>query len=501
MSQLLKELFVVLALCAPVWYLARRLFVPQTAADVFDRRRNVWLVLTVVGLISPSFWLYCLVAAPLLFWIARRDPNPAALFLLMFYAVPHIALPVPPIIVNELFNLSHFRLLVFVVLVPAALRVSGQRRQARTGGLDLMDTLLLLLTCVVIGLFIPYESATNSLRRLFLFGVDTLVVFYVFSRLGPGTDAIKGCLSAWLLAGMLMAPVAVFEALRSWLLFVPIGERWGAPNSFAFLLRGDRLRAQASTGHALALGYWLAMAWGFFLVLRRDWPQRWARYGVGVLVLGGLWASLSRGPWLTAVVLTIVYLLLDPKGAGSAVKALAGLSLAAALLLLSPVGDRIIDYLPFVGTVDSYNVDYRQQLFEMAWPLILQNPLGGNPDVMLNLESLRQGQGIVDLVNGYIFMALFYGLGGLALFTALLMTAAWRPLTVWARSKIASPDTAYLAAVLVAAILATMFYIATAGYDHTTYILAGLCASCWRIAARAPAPVEIMASARSATTV
>jgi hypothetical protein len=38
--------------------------------------------------------------------------------------------------------------------------------------------------------------------------------------------------------------------------------------------------------------------------------------------------------------------------------------------------------------------------------------------------------------------------------------------------------------------LATMFFIATAGYGPITYVLAGLCASCWRLAQRSPGATD-----------
>ena len=490
MNQALKELIVVLLLTVPVWVMARRLYVPLMPADVFDRRRNVWLALTVAGFLAPSFWLYALVAAPLMIWAGRRDPNPAGFYLLIFYAVPNAAVPIPPVLVNQLFDLSHLRLLSLVLLVPAAWHLVRRQRSGIRQGMDAMDLMLLAMATLMIVLFVPFESATNSLRRLFLLCIDTLVLYYVFSRACRSPAAIRDCLWAWVLAGMLLAAVAIFESARSWLVYVPIADRWGVPNSFAWLLRGDRLRAQASTGHALALGYWLAIAWGFFLLVHRAWPQRWARYAVGALLLGGLAASLSRGPWLTAALMTVLFLLLNPKGIGPAVKAIAGLVVVCALVLLSPLGSRIIDYLPFIGTVDSGNVDYRQQLFDMAWPLILQNPWGGNPDVMLNLESLRQGQGIIDLVNGYIFVALFYGLGALALFVGFMSVSVLRALSVWAQCKRADIEWAYVAAALASAVLSTMFYIATAGIDHTAYLLAGMCAGCWSHLRDAPARAD-----------
>ena len=64
----LKELFVVLVIATLVFRLAKpaaNLFI--TPADL-ARRRNVWYLLTIVGFLSPSFWLYVLVAVPAMAW-------------------------------------------------------------------------------------------------------------------------------------------------------------------------------------------------------------------------------------------------------------------------------------------------------------------------------------------------------------------------------------------------------------------------------------------------
>jgi hypothetical protein len=490
MIQDLKALVVVLGLSLPVWWFARRHFAQFSSLEVFDRRRNVWLAITVIAFVAPNIWIYAMFAVPIMVWAGQRDPNPAALCLLLFYAVPPASVPIPAFVINEFFNISHLRLLGFTVLLPAALAHHKASASRGRSGPDVMDVILLSFMALTIVLFVPYENITNSVRRTFLFALDTVLLFYVFSRVGPGISAIRDCLSTWLLAGLLLSPIAMFEMTRFWLLYVPIADRWGDPNVFAFLTRGSSLRAQASAGHSLALGYWFAMALGFFMLLQRYWQPRWARYALGLLMLGGLWATLSRGPWLTAFLFVVLFLLLNPHGATAAIKAIAGLTAVVLLVLLSPLGDRLINYLPFVGTVDSGNVEYRQQLIDVAWPLILQNPMGGNPDVMTQLESLRQGQGIIDLINGYIAVALFTGFGGLALFAGLLSLAALRALAAWFRLRRADPDAAHVAAALAAAMLATMFFIFTAGYGPTTYVLAGLCASCWHVARRASTSVD-----------
>lgn len=418
-------------------------------------------------------------------WCGSQDENPAALYLLLMYVVPPVNVPIPTVIINQLFDLSNLRLLALAILLPAAIRMRNNEATRSGRRIDSMDYMVLAYMTLVLLLFIPYESITNTLRRLFLYGLDTLLIYYVFSRVGPSITSLRDCMASWLLAGLLFAPVALFETGRMWLLYTGIPERWGDPNEYAWLFRGDLLRAQASTGHAIPLGYMLAMAWGFFLYVQKYWASKWPRYVLGALLIGGLWSTFSRGPWLTAALFTIIYLVLSPGGLAAAARTIAGLLMMLIIIIASPLGDEVLAYLPFVGNFDGGSVDYRKQLLQVSLQLIGQNPLFGSPDVLLQLESLRQGQGIIDLINGYIQIALFYGLVGLGLFVALLILGIRRGVSAWHRVRGSDFDSGRAMAALVAAMVSSMFFIATASYGHTTYILAGLLAGSWYITSHA----------------
>ena len=198
-------------------------------------------------------------------------------------------------------------------------------------------------------------------------------------------------------------------------------------------------------------------------------------------MLLGLLVAYSRGPWVVAVVGFFVYAALQPDGLSRFVKYSIVAVAFATLVLVSPIGERVIDNLPFVGTVDAQNVIYRQRLAEVSWQLILQNPLFGNPFVLTQMEELRQGQGIIDLVNSYASVALLYGLVGLAMFVGVLvvgMGAIYRTSRAW---READPDVALLGSALLTAIIATLVMMATGSFGSILaqmyWVLAGLAAS------------------------
>jgi len=88
------------------------------------------------------------------------------------------------------------------------------------------------------------------------------------------------------------------------------------------------------------------------------------------------------------------------------------------LLAVVPGGQKVLDLLPFIGTVEAENITYRQQLIDNAMIVIQRNPWLGSFDYRSTpeMQSLTQGQGIIDIVNTYIGIALSVGLIGLTLF-------------------------------------------------------------------------------------
>jgi O-antigen ligase len=94
------------------------------------------------------------------------------------------------------------------------------------------------------------------------------------------------------------------------------------------------------------------------------------------------------------------------------------LAIAVPLLVALPAGKEILDYLPFIGTVEAENITYRQRLVEISMREILEHPLFGVFDYIYSpaMQELKQGQGIIDIVNTYMGIGLSSGLAGLSIF-------------------------------------------------------------------------------------
>jgi O-antigen ligase len=157
-----------------------------------------------------------------------------------------------------------------------------------------------------------------------------------------------------------------------------------------------------------------------------------------------------------------------------------------ALVALSPLRDKVVNVLPFLGgTIDSANVTYRHRLFDRAWEIILESPLLGNQDALLRMQDLRQGQGIIDVVNAYLQILLDNGFVGLFLILSFILIALLKTWSANRRTRITDPDYSMMGASLVACILATLLMMFDGGFGGGSgrmfYVLAALAAAYVRL--------------------
>jgi len=477
MTTNLKALLVVLFLAFPVFYIAKSLCLKFMAEEDFVRRRNVWLALTVTAFVSPSFWIYVLVALPLMYWAGNKDKNPIALYVLLLHVVSPVGMEIPPFIINNIFKLNNYRILAFAVLIPVAWRLYTAKDKSTYGRHKWIDRFLWAYLLLQLVLLMPYEDITNTIRRGFLFWLDCVVLVYVVSRACNNKAKISEVLTLYCLACALAVPVAVFESQKVWLLYTGVSNAWGIPTEI-YLFRDGVLRAQAAAGHALNLGYMLAIAFAFWLYVSTRLTSGLYRVGGSGAYWLGLIAALSRAPWLTGLFAYIFYTLLNPNGLRKLAKSLVFSVPVAASILVSPIGPKIIDKLPFIGTVDAYNVEYRERLAESSWELIQENPLLGDPFYARSLEHMRQGQGIIDMVNVYASITLLYGVVGMALFIAPFIISIRIAYKVQRSSVNTDVDLSLLGACLISAMLSSAMFMATGSFYGALpivfYLLVGL---------------------------
>jgi O-antigen ligase len=158
--------------------------------------------------------------------------------------------------------------------------------------------------------------------------------------------------------------------------------------------------------------------------------------------------------------------------------------LVGLIVAVSPLGNKIAQVIPyFGGTVDAESITYRQRLLDRAWQLIRESPFLGDQHAISKMEDLRQGQGIIDLMNGFMHILLDDGFMGLSLYLAFVMLGiigAWRLSRQGARID---AQLSTIGASLVACILGTMVMMWAGGLIVSTLcVLVGLGTACTQIA-------------------
>jgi len=472
----LKALLIILVIAVSVFAIAKPVCLRFMENEDFILRRNVWYTLTISAFLSPSIWLYFLIAVPVMTWAGQKDSNPLALYVILMYVIPPYEIDLPTVIVNDLFALSNIRVLAFTVLLPQAFKLlnSDKKLKNRYGIFDFGIVAFVFLQLI---LLLPYESITNTMRRGVLMALDILLVYYVASRGSSNRRALGEVMCVFALSCMIFAPIAVFESIKTWLLYVELADTWEVFSPRNYLLRAGVLRAQASTGHSLTLGGLMAIGFGFWLYLGKSSNLKRAQFAMGFAwIWMGLLAAYSRAPWVAAVISYLVYILLNPGRIQNLSKIFLAGSVALGALLMSPLGDRVIDSLPIVGTIDEDNVIYRQRLVEKSWELIQQNPIFGDPFFMEKMEDLRQGEGIIDLVNAYASVALGTGIVGLILFTLPILLGLIRSLILIRNFSDKDNNLAAIGTVLAATVVGYLFLIGSGGIGRGQgfYLISGL---------------------------
>lgn len=419
MPEHLRALVVILVLAGIVFAFARRPASDIITSADFVRRRNLWFGLTLMAFLSHSFWVYAAIAFIVLLVARKQEKNHVALFFSLLFLIPPAAIEIPGFgLINYLFALNHVRLLALAVLLPTFF-VLWKRSDTLLFGRIWPDKLLAAYLLLVALLYLRETTLTDTLRQWLYLFIDVFLPYYVVSRALRNMAGFNDALFSLVMATLLLGVIGVFELLRHWLLYSALLPALDLKSGLSnYLGRTDLLRASASTGHAIALGYAMAVGLGLYLFLQKDIRSRLHRRIGGLLLVAGLIAPLSRGPWVGAAALIVAHISTGRYALRRlATLALAGL-FALPLLAVLPGGQKVLDLLPFIGSVEKGNITYREQLIDNAMIVIERNPWLGSVDYRNTpeMEAMRQGQGIIDIVNTYIGVTLNYGLVGLSLF-------------------------------------------------------------------------------------
>lgn len=417
MPEYIRALIVLSALATVVFYFVKA---PATAVamsiDDFVRRRNAWICITLAGFLSQNYWIFAAIASLLIYNAAKKDSNKIAFFFFLLLALPQISVEIPGFAgIRYFLSVDYVRILTAIVLLPVCIRARKQATEQKSKAF-LPDRFLAAYIILNLILQAQYDIATNVMRSVVNWAIDVVVPYYAISRSIKDLRSLTEVLMSFVVAATFVSVVGFFEFLRHWVLYLPMGDALGVDWTSNYLSRGNALRARATSGHPIVFGYVTCIAFIFWIYIKNQITNRAHSICIALALSGGIIASISRGPWVGLAIGIAMIVLTAPNVWRNLLKlSLAGFAVLGGLIAVG-YAERIISFLPFFGNVEEENITYRARLFDSAYQIILDNPFFGSNDYLLQMEDMRQGEGIIDLVNTFLIVGLNSGLVGLGLF-------------------------------------------------------------------------------------
>lgn len=479
-------LTLILVLATGTFLFSHQAFNSLLATDQLKKWRNSWYAVTLIAFFSSNFWLYIVICGLYLKYITKREENILALYFFLLLAIPPIEKSIPGLGIIKLFPINYATLLSLVLLLPTFLSLRSRSDKVSFGS-TWPDKLIIAILSLTFLLLLRGTTFTDAIR----YGItEFLVVFlpyYAASRGIKDMSQLKSVMIGFVMGCLVAAAIGIFEFSSSWLLYNSLDEFWGIQWSMGgYLGRSDSVRAVSSTGHSIILGYVMMIALGFYFFVSGTIKSKVIRLlGFG-FIFTGLFVTLSRGPWVGSIALIIIFIATGSNAFKKLIIFLLIASLTVPLLQVIPGGNKIIDIIPFIGTSEQFNVNYRERLLNDSMKVIIKNPLFGVFDAAKEpeMQDLIQGDQIIDIVNTYLAISLNQGLIGLSLFFGfflLILSTTYKSMRKFSKTSQEHLCGRSLLACLVG-ILVTIYTVSTIGIiPILLWSLAGLMLSYCRI--------------------
>jgi len=294
-----------------------------------------------------------------------------------------------------------------------ALLVSTGKGRTRPA-LDLPVAALILMFTFV---FARGTSITNTVRVAIDMGLDYGLPYYIVSR---GIRSIEEAqrTQLWLACGAItLASILTYEAWTAWPIYNELYNHYSLSTLLLVKLRGGILRAGGPfvepTSAAMILGMCIFALW-----LSRDFfRSKWHHVLVMGASLVGLAAPQSRGAWI-GLMLAIAAALFFRRRYFTLARWSAVLAAIGVLLYtLAQNSPTLAESIGLTGN-SADTSEYRRDLLSRGMEEFWKKPLSGYsmPDLLIAMDDMKQGEGIVDFVNTYLWIMLVAGAFGVFLF-------------------------------------------------------------------------------------
>ena len=381
------------------------------------------------------------VTMPILAWSA---PNIWLLLGLMCFWVPLMAGKFERIVPVYLFSLLLLPALDMTVQVSglklfdigvldalalgAAVAIVLNPKRARV---PLSSDAWVCTTLLVLGAALSRETSFSNFLRTFLNVVlDLGLPYYLVSRGVRGTDDLRAAMRWFACGGLALAPLLMYEAWKAWPIYNELYAVQNVPLVLMVKARGGLMRAGGPFVEPTSAALVMALCFVALYLLRDQFRSRQHHLLLLVVMFIGLSVPQSRGAWIGLLVALVAADLFCRRIGPLLRKGVLAVTLAGAAFALAQISPGLSETIGLSGG-SSETSEYRRALFDRGLQEFWHSPVIGYsvPQLNIQLHDLIQGEGIIDFVNTYIWIALIAGSVGMVAFFGTFvhfLKAVWR---------------------------------------------------------------------------
>jgi len=375
--------------------------------------------------------------------------------LILFSAPPYVKATVPFPGLEQLLTLDYQQVVSLALFIPIAVI---NRREKRFGPERTASWVLVSIAvyCVIVSVLAMRETTvTNSLRSGVELGLSTWLLAYLLIKLGRTEGSTSKAFQALLAVAVVFSVMCIVIQIRSWNFysFLDQSERIWKAGEYRFGI----LRTSVTVNTGL-LGFVCGV--GSIICLSNIVRMRSPRKVLLLFLMGlGCLVSLSRGAWLAAMLMVVLFYLLRSRRSNGTI---AGYAIAACLLIAG------VSWIWQGIAIESYDefgtFSYRQEIYAASWQQFQAAPLLGAENYLASgrFDHLVQGEGIIDIVSVYLLIVLRNGIVGLAFYVLPFALVINGLLKVRKRAtRQAGTEPLETSGILLAAIIGYMMFIGT----------------------------------------
>jgi hypothetical protein len=374
----------------------------------------IWALSAIVVFSLPAKWMvFGLMAAAMAVCCVLKPAYRVGLYLGVMAVIPSnydTNVPFPGI--NYLIELDYGKIATLVILGPLFFAVIAKPAPKFLRSVDYL-LLGFVLLCGVMS--IRELPLTSMLRSLFDLFVKAYLPYIAITRTMTSMKDVAEAVKAMFVGLVAVAVIGFISAARSWNYYANILDFTRAKIFGEY--RNGILRISSTMNSTLlgvAMGGGVLQAYHFMKT--RELPTLIAFGAMGLFAFV-CFATGSRGAWLGALAMPATLFIFTSRSTFYRRAFVAASVLVTAYLYSDIVGGQ--------RTFDGGNIDYRAELLRVGVQEVAKRPLFGSPNFAdaEAFQALRQGEGIIDIVNAYLQYALLYGLTGLLLFVSTFVLA------------------------------------------------------------------------------